>query len=92
MLKDRLDFGLKEWWIVMGSLRDSYEADYNYALSVHHSRICAPGRRLKAALIRVYVAFLSAGQAMFDKYGEKADPWMTLIRSHAKNHPLHPAT
>jgi hypothetical protein len=27
--------------------------------------ICAPGRRLKAALIRVYVAFLSAAQSLF---------------------------
>jgi hypothetical protein len=41
--------------------------------------ICAPGRRLKAALIRVYVAFLSAGQVLFDKYGGNADPWMTLV-------------
>jgi hypothetical protein len=41
--------------------------------------ICAPGRRLKAALIRVYVAFLSAGQVMFDKYGLDADAWMTLV-------------
>jgi hypothetical protein len=41
--------------------------------------ICAPGRRLKAALIRVYVAFLSAGQALYEQYGVAADPWMTLI-------------
>jgi Helicase conserved C-terminal domain len=41
--------------------------------------ICAPGRRLKAALIRVYVAFLSAGQVLFDNYGLDADPWMTLV-------------
>ena len=41
--------------------------------------ICAPGRRLKAALIRVYVAFLSAGQVLFEKYGLDADPWMTLV-------------
>ena len=41
--------------------------------------ICAPGRRLKLALIRVYVAFLSAGQVLFEKYGEAADPWMTLV-------------
>jgi len=41
--------------------------------------ICAPGRRLKAALIRVYLAFLSAGQVLFDKYGLGADPWMTLV-------------
>jgi Helicase conserved C-terminal domain len=41
--------------------------------------ICAPGRRLKAALIRVYVAFLSAGQALFETHGGDADPWMTLV-------------
>ncbi|QDU21718.1 DISARM system helicase DrmA [Urbifossiella limnaea] len=41
--------------------------------------ICAPGRRLKAALIRVYVALLSAGQVLFEKYGLDADPWMTLV-------------
>src|SRR5205823_5782361 len=31
--------------------------------------ICAPGRRLKAALIRVYVAFLAAGQQLYERYG-----------------------
>src|SRR4051812_33103050 len=41
--------------------------------------VCAPGRRLKAALIRVYVAFLSAGQVLFERYGLAADPWMTLV-------------
>ncbi len=41
--------------------------------------ICAPGRRLKAALIRVYVAFLAAGQVLFDRYGLAADPWLTLV-------------
>jgi hypothetical protein len=41
--------------------------------------ICAPGRRLKAALIRVYVAYLAAGQALFNHYGLDADPWMTLV-------------
>jgi hypothetical protein len=30
--------------------------------------ICAPGRRQKAALIRVYVAFLSAAQSLFNTY------------------------
>lgn len=43
--------------------------------------ICAPGRRLKVALIRVYVALLSATQALYEKkgYGRDADPWMTLV-------------
>lgn len=41
--------------------------------------ICASGRRLKAALIRVYVAYLAAGQSLFEKYGSVADPYMTLV-------------
>ncbi len=41
--------------------------------------ICATGRRLKAALIRVYTAVLSASQALYENYGEAADPWMTTV-------------
>jgi len=41
--------------------------------------ICAPGRRLKNALIRVYVAYLAAGQVLYQRYGRGADPWMTLV-------------
>ncbi len=43
--------------------------------------ICASGRRLKVALIRTYVALLSAGQTLYEKHGHgrAADPWMTLV-------------
>jgi hypothetical protein len=41
--------------------------------------ICAPGRRLKAAMIRVYLAALSGGQQLFENFGSDADPWMTLV-------------
>ncbi len=41
--------------------------------------ICAPGVRLKAVLIRVYVAHLAAAQLLYEKYGAHADPWMTLV-------------
>jgi hypothetical protein len=41
--------------------------------------ICAPGRRLKAALIRVYTAYLCSAQALYEKYGKRVDPWMTLV-------------
>jgi hypothetical protein len=40
---------------------------------------CAPGRRLKAALIGVYVAALAAGQTIYEKYGEAADGFMTAV-------------
>ncbi|WP_017304008.1 DISARM system helicase DrmA [Spirulina subsalsa] len=40
--------------------------------------ICAPGRRLKAAVIRVYLAALAAGQQLLEE-GYDADPWMTLV-------------
>jgi hypothetical protein len=41
--------------------------------------VCATGRRLKAALIRVYTAFLCSAQALYEKYGRAADPWMSLV-------------
>ncbi|BCL80113.1 helicase [Ktedonobacteria bacterium brp13] len=42
--------------------------------------ICANGRRMKAAQIRVYLAYLAAAQAISDRYGSQAaDPWLTLI-------------
>ena len=41
--------------------------------------VCAPGKRLKAVLLRVYLAQLAAGQRLYEKYGERADPWMTLV-------------
>ncbi|MEI8372985.1 MAG: DISARM system helicase DrmA [Planctomycetota bacterium] len=41
--------------------------------------ICAPGRRVKAALIRVYVAYLCAAQKLYDDNALDADPWMTLV-------------
>jgi hypothetical protein len=41
--------------------------------------ICASGRRLKAVLIRVYVACLAAAQYLYERYGPSVDPWMTLV-------------
>jgi hypothetical protein len=41
--------------------------------------ICAPGRRLKVALIRAYVALLCAAQRLYNDYGRHADPWMTAV-------------
>lgn len=41
--------------------------------------VAAFGRRLKLALIRVYVAYLAAGQTLFAKYGKPVNPWMTLL-------------
>jgi hypothetical protein len=41
--------------------------------------ICAPGVRLKAVEVRVFAAVLAAAKSLSDKYGLKADPWMTLI-------------
>lgn len=41
--------------------------------------VCAPGSSKPAMLIRIYVALLTAGQALFDRFGEQADPYMTLV-------------
>ena len=44
--------------------------------------VCAPGKRLKAVLIRVYVAFMAAAQKIYQDLGDDGlmvDPWMTTI-------------
>jgi hypothetical protein len=41
--------------------------------------ICAPGSSRPAVLIRVYSAFLTASQSLFDRFGSVADPYMTLV-------------
>jgi hypothetical protein len=40
--------------------------------------ICALGRRYPVAIIRVYTALMGAAQALYEKYDNLADPWMTL--------------
>lgn len=41
--------------------------------------ICSPGASRPAVLIRVYVALLTAAQSLFEKFGQLADPYMTLV-------------
>ncbi|HEX7165109.1 MAG TPA: helicase-related protein, partial [Trebonia sp.] len=41
--------------------------------------ICAHGVRLKSAEIRLAEILLLAGQTLFDKYGDKADPYQTVV-------------
>jgi hypothetical protein len=41
--------------------------------------ICSPGSSRPAVLIRVYTAFLTAGEELFKRFGAIADPYMTLV-------------
>ncbi|WP_326643545.1 DISARM system helicase DrmA [Streptosporangium sp. NBC_01755] len=41
--------------------------------------VCAHGTRLKSAEIRLAEILFLAGQTMFDRYGEPADPYMTVV-------------
>jgi hypothetical protein len=41
--------------------------------------ICAHGQRLKAVEVRVFTTLLAAAQRLFERYGDDADPWMTLV-------------
>ena len=41
--------------------------------------ICVPGERMKSVAIRVMSALLEHGQFLFDRYGDAADPLMTLV-------------
>ena len=41
--------------------------------------ICSPGSSRPAILIRVYTAFLTAAQALFERFGQAADPYLTAV-------------
>ncbi len=41
--------------------------------------VCSPGSSRPAVLIRVYTAFLTAAQALFDCFGQIADPYLTTV-------------
>ena len=41
--------------------------------------VCSPGSSRPAMLIRVYTAFLTASQALFDRFGLAADPYLTTV-------------
>lgn len=41
--------------------------------------LCSPGSSRPAMLIRVYTAFLTASQALFDRFGLAADPYLTTV-------------
>lgn len=41
--------------------------------------ICSPGSSRPAMLIRVYTAALTGAQALFDRFGKVADPYMTMV-------------
>jgi hypothetical protein len=41
--------------------------------------VCSPGSSRPAMLIRIYTAFLTASQALFDRFGQAADPYHTTV-------------
>ena len=41
--------------------------------------VCSPGSSRPGVLIRVYTAFLTAAQALFDSFGSSADPYLTTV-------------
>lgn len=41
--------------------------------------VCSPGSSRPAMLIRVYTAILTSAQALFNRFGTAADPYMTLV-------------
>lgn len=65
------------------SIEDNFFSVQRKPSETHPGRlyvgICAPGKRLKAVLIRTYLALLGASQLLYEKHGSVADPWMTLV-------------
>jgi hypothetical protein len=62
--------------------RDSFFA-YTAEVTARNARkyvgVSAPGRSLKVALLRTYLALLGAGKKAYDAHGAPADPYTTLL-------------
>jgi hypothetical protein len=62
--------------------RDSFFAR-TVPVTERHARkylgVAAPGRSVKVALLRVYLALLAAGKKAYDERGMAADPYTTLV-------------
>jgi hypothetical protein len=41
--------------------------------------VCSPGSSRPAMLIRIYTAFLTASQSLFERFGQAADPYLTTV-------------
>lgn len=41
--------------------------------------VCGFGRRLKSVQTRLFITLLAAGRRLYDRYGEDADPYLTVI-------------
>lgn len=41
--------------------------------------VCAPGRRLKGAMAKVYAGLMAITWRMYQQYGQAVDPWLTLV-------------
>ena len=41
--------------------------------------VCGFGRRLKSVQTRLFITLLAAGRRLFERYGEAADPYLTVI-------------
>jgi hypothetical protein len=62
------------------SLQRDRESELEAKPGRRYLGICAPGRRFKSVLIRVYIAELGAAQALLERYpGEAADAYMTVV-------------
>lgn len=57
----------------------SVQRDVTSAPGRLYPGVCAPGKRLKSTMIRVYVALLQATEQLYRVYGRHVDPWMTLV-------------
>jgi len=57
----------------------SVQRSIEYKPGRRYLGVCSPGSSRPAVLIRVYVALLTASQSLFDKFGQAADPYMTVV-------------
>lgn len=58
---------------------DPAHPDMRWAPGRLYLGICGFGNRLKAVQARVFITLLAAGKRLFDRYGDDADPYLTMV-------------
>ena len=58
---------------------DPADPEARYAPGRVYLGVCGFGNRLKAVQARVFITLLAAGKRLFDRYGDDADPYLTMV-------------
>jgi hypothetical protein len=74
-----LDVGSNFFSVQRPTAFDPADPDARWAAGRLYMGVCGFGSRLKSVQARVFMTLLAAGKRLFDRYGDDADPYLTMV-------------